>query len=187
MIPESLSLRTVIAAACAASLLAVAPSAASADPYVVDHCRNWDTNAGASAFGMLTGVTSNTCGRGGSLGQQVPGAALAHNTSAVMQLTIPADRPNIEIRRVQTSYSAPATTQGQAFLSLFDATGRQVHNVVSPAAPEYETVLPAGSRELTWVTYCAAPGPSSACNFATSFRSWFTRIGSISTSRRPRR
>jgi len=164
-------LRATLAAVGALVLL---PAVAQADQYVVDHCKNWDSGAGGLVFPDLTGATTNDCGSGGGLHLQVPGARMAANTTVSMALSIPADRPNITIERVQTEYGAPAATTfppngGTPFLALFNHQGQHVRNDIPPATPVVDTLLPPGARSLTWSLYCANPAAGNPCTFSSDF------------------
>ena len=63
MIPTYRALLLALGLATAPALV---PGVAHADQYVVDHCRNWATNAPGVAFPSVTGVTTETCGTGGA-------------------------------------------------------------------------------------------------------------------------
>ena len=165
------NLRALLAAAVACAIL---PAAAEADLYVVDHCKNWDSGAGGVAFGDFSGATTNDCGSGGGLHLQVPSSTMAANTSANMALSIPADRPNITIARVQTQYGAPAATTftpngGTPFLALFNHLGQQVRNDIPPATPVVDAMLPPGARSLTWSLYCANDAAGNPCTYSSEF------------------
>lgn len=171
MFSVPIQIRAMLAVACACVL---APSTAQADQYVVDHCKNWDTGAGGVAFGDFAGATTNDCGAGGGLHMQVQNGRMAPNASVAMRLTIPADRPNITIERVQTQYGAPAPTTftpngGTPFLVLFNHLGQQVRNNIPPATPVVDTLLPPGARSLEWNLYCANDAAGNPCTFADDF------------------
>ncbi len=167
MLPVSIELRALLAMAWAFALL---PAVAQADQYVVDHCKNWDTGAGGVAFPEFAGATSNDCGNGGGLHLQVGNARMTANTSIGMTLSIPADRPNIAIERVQTQYGAPGPNSftpngGTPFLALFNHLGQTIRNNIPPATPVVDTVLPSGARSLTWNLYCANDAAGNPCTF----------------------
>lgn len=168
MISVATKRRATLAIVGALSVVALAPAAAHADRYVVDHCKNWDTNAGAVAFPLVSGTTANDCGAGGGLHKQVLGPVMGPDTSVRIDLSIPADRPNITIERVLTSYSAPPQSGSAAYLTLY-MHGQMIRNDLTPAAPTVDSVLPPGIRQLAWVVYCAAANGSTPCTFTDGF------------------
>ncbi|MEA2369068.1 MAG: hypothetical protein QOH38_1786, partial [Thermoleophilaceae bacterium] len=172
MISAATTSRATLATLMTAVLLALVPAAAHADQYVVDHCTDFTSGAPRVAFGTFTGQTADTCGtQGGALLHQQ--GTLGANQTVEMALSIPADRPNIAIERVQTRYSSPGTTPGGAaggsfaFLSLFNGSDQLVNNDVSgqPASPVVDLVLPR-SRALRWTVYCTT---LQTCIFSNDF------------------
>jgi hypothetical protein len=161
--------RALLATLGLATATALIPGVAHADQYVVDHCRNWDTNAAGFAFPTVTGVTADTCGQGGALLLQVPPATLAPDTGVNIVLSIPADRPNIQIERVQTAYAAPAASGSPSYLLLWNHLNQMIHgdNVTgAPASPVIDSFLPPGARSLRWNTQCNAGG---TCSYTSEF------------------
>ena len=174
MIPprtKSRASRALLALLCAAAALALAPALAQADRYVVDHCKNWDTDAPGTAFDHFTGVTANQCGSGGSLRRQIFGVPYMEPGGALhMQLLIPDDRPNIVIERVQASYGSHVTWSGATpFLIAFNHLGQHIRVDSPPIAAVIDSVLPSGARKVTWALSCATNAGPTGCSYSDGY------------------
>jgi hypothetical protein len=165
--------RALLACLCTAAALALIPGAAHADPYVVDHCTNFDTGAPGTAFGAFTGQSADTCGsQGGALLRQQ--GTLGANQTVEMLLSIPADRPNIAIQHVQSRFFSPGTVPGGAaggsfaFMSMYMQSVQLANYDVSgqavTAAPDVG--VPAPGRSLRWTIYCTT---LQTCTFTNDF------------------
>lgn len=163
MIRVSPTFRALLVSLCA---LALAPAAAQADQYVVDHCQT-PANLPAAVFGTVTGQTSDTCSAaGGGLHHQVGTSSLPNSGDKVqIALSVPADRPNIAIERVISTFAMPGGPppppmggNGFLFLSMYNGGGTTIFNAQGGAAglrPTVDLTLPPGNRSLTWETLCA--------------------------------
>jgi hypothetical protein len=166
VIPPSTKLRATLAALGAASALAAAPAVAHADQYVVDHCATPDGTP-AAAFPSMTGPTSVNCGMaGGALRLQVPTSQLGVGESVNIAMSIPADRPNIQIERVITEWETPGSDSPYVFMPIFNHFGQEIFNLNPPGRATVDRPLPPGNRGLTWTVYC---GGSAVCNFASQY------------------
>jgi hypothetical protein len=168
MIPAAAKLRAPLAALGVASALAVAPTAAHADQYVVDHCRHFDPDSPWVAFPDVKGVTVDDCSGGsGGLNARAGGGLMATGARLEISLSIPADRPNIHIERVQTVYAADGPIDGSATsLSLLNHLDQPVRLNQPPATVNADVVLPPGARSLRWVLAC---GTASSCQFQDEY------------------
>lgn len=162
--------RAMLVALGATCLLGIVPAAARAEQYVVDHCQTPEPSPQpAAVFGTVTGQTADNCSApGGGLhhqeGRLVGQPNLATSDNRRIVLSIPADRPNLHIERVISTFSMPgqdpapgASGNGFGILSLYNAAGTLVYNAVGSGAPLRPTVditLPANNRTLTWETLC---------------------------------
>jgi hypothetical protein len=157
---------TTLATLGAAMLLALLAVPARAAQYVVDHCQTPES-APATGFGSLTGQTSNTCSApGGGLHYLEPSASLPPSGDAhSIVLSIPADRPNIQIEHVLSTFSmagAPPPqgmggTNGFGQLHFVDGNGTPLYFAnaqTTPIRPTVDAATSAGSRALTWVVFC---------------------------------
>jgi hypothetical protein len=175
VIPVPPKFRALLVAFSAACLLAFVPAAARADQYIVDHCQTPEPNPQpAAAFASITGQTANGCGGpGGGLYHQ-EGTASLPNSGDVRDivLSIPADRPNIQIERVITTFSMPGApppqgmggTNGFAQLHMLNGNGDLVYAAsaaATPIRPTLDLALPPGDRTLTWRAFCGG----SACTW----------------------
>ena len=159
--------RATPAILCSAILLALLPAAAArAAPYVVDHCQTPES-APATGFGALTGQTSNDCSApGGGLHYFEPSASLpATGDAHSIVLSIPADRPNIQITHVLSTFSmagAPLPqgqggTNGFGQLHLNDGNGTLLYSAAAqttPIRPTVDVAVTPGARALAWVAFC---------------------------------
>ena len=176
-----LGLRSSLALVIAVSLLALAPATAGADPYPIDFCKVWgpervDSPAavlpGLSTFGSNTD-SANTCGAGGPGGAVhliIPGSSVPFNGLVGLRLGVPADRPNITIRRVQSSYRLQPTTAGSslAFLELIANDNQRLDSSVAPVDKVDDRVVPTGTRSLTWWVFCSTSA-STNCYWSTPY------------------
>jgi len=149
--------RLRIAVATCAAAAVIVPAAARADPYVVDHCTNPATGTGTVAFGDLSsgdsGVIGADCASGGAVHLRPIGSQFWF-----LNLSIPADRPNIQIERVVSSYSVPAVggTRSEVFLFALLATLPTLAEDFVPIAARHDVVPPPGTRGLQWAVRCLA-------------------------------
>ena len=134
---------------------AIAPAAAQADTYVVDHCSALDGSP-SLAFQSITGQTSNTCGQpGGALLVQEGTSTLVNSGDRRdIVLSIPADRPNIQIERIITRYSVPAVsvgdgTFGRVFMPLANHFGDEIFNAQATTRDRRRQRSTAGCRRAT--------------------------------------
>jgi 5-hydroxyisourate hydrolase-like protein (transthyretin family) len=150
------------AALVAATLLVAVPGAARADQYIVDHCQSPDGTPGV-AFASITGQTSDNCaGVGGGLHHQEGTSQLPNSGDhRDIVLAVPADRPNIQIERMISEFSAPAVStnpgDGAVFLNMIDGAGTLIYNQQVGAAgvrPTLDLQLPPLDRSLTWQVLC---------------------------------
>lgn len=166
-------MRTTVAAALTGLLAALAfAPAAGAQPYVVDFCKNWDTDAplpvlpGMSAY-AADGVVFN-CHIGGAGAGAVnllrAGGDLPPAGSAGLVLEIPADRPNLSMARVLTSYNAPGRSSGSRTFIRFLAGGTFLTDYESPHVAADNIALPAGTRRLQWDVFCSTSA-STGCGW----------------------
>lgn len=171
MITPTTKSRALLTLLGAAAALALAPALAQADPYVVDHCKNWDTDAPGTAFEHFTGVTANQCGSGGSLRRQIFGIPSMEPGGALhMELLIPDDRPNIVIERVQASYGSEVTWSGSTpFLVAFNHLGQHIRVDSPPVAAVLDSVLPPNARKVTWALACATDAAPAGCSYSHGF------------------
>ena len=168
MIPVAARVRAPLAALGVASLLAVVPTAARADQYVVDHCRHFDPDAPGVAFAEVTGATVDDCAGGsGGLNARAASGLMAAGSQLEIMLSVPADRPNIRIERVQTLYAADGPINGSATsLSLVNQLDQPVRIDTPPATALADVQLPPGARSLRWDLRC---GTASACQFQDEY------------------
>ncbi|MEA2149797.1 MAG: hypothetical protein QOD69_1627 [Solirubrobacteraceae bacterium] len=147
-----------------ASALAAVP-AARADQYVVDHCRHFDADSPFVAFAQVTGADVIDCGGGsGGLNARAPAGQMAAGGALEIGLSIPADRPGIQIERVQSVYAADGPLSGGASLS-FSHLGQQIAADAAPVTRSVDALLPPGARSLRGTLTCSA-GP---CQFQDEF------------------
>jgi hypothetical protein len=164
--------RALLTSLCVAGALVLVPAAARADQYVVDHCQTPD-GAPAIAFGALSGQTSNNCSApGGGLHHQ-EGTSMLPNSGDVRQivLSIPADRPNLQVERVISTFSMPGAPPSQPngpngfpFLSMYNGNHDVIYNAQAqgvPIRPTVDLTLPPNNRSLTWEALCGG----SACTW----------------------
>lgn len=176
MIPVPPKFRAMLVALSAACLMALAPAVADAVPYEVDHCQTPEPNPRpATVFGMFTGQTADNCSApGGGLRLQVTvlsGAQLTFSGDLrQMVLSIPADRPNLQIEHVISTFSMPGQnppggpSNGFGILTMYDGAGTKVYNAVGSGPelrPTVDITLPPHDRTLTWETLCGG----SPCTF----------------------
>jgi hypothetical protein len=158
--------RALLTSLCAASALVLVPAAARADQYVVDHCQT-PQGAPAAAFPSITGDSSNNCGvPTGGLHYVEPGASVPPGGNAhAIVLAIPADRPNLQIERVISTFSmagAPPPqgaggTNGFGQLHVSNGNGDLVYSAAAqttPIRPTLDLTLPPGNRSLSWIVFC---------------------------------
>jgi hypothetical protein len=178
VIPVPTKLRTTITTLVTAGAVVLLPAAARADQYVVDHCSSWDGPAGGVAFPDFTGATTNACGTAAGLHAQVTGPppTLDVGEHVNMQLSVPADRPNIVIERVRTDYGVPAATKAPpdgatAFMRLFNQQGQVIDFAIpginQPVRRDFEAALPPGSRSLLWSLFCGGDAGPNGCYLAS--------------------
>jgi hypothetical protein len=154
------------AALSVAAGLALAPAAAHADQYVVDHCATPDGTP-APAFPGFTGATAVDCGvAGGALRLQIPTAKIGVGQSASIAVAVPADRPNIQIERVLTEWETPGSDSPYVFMPMYNGFGQEVFNAQPPLRTQVDRAMPAGNRSLAWNVYC---GGSAVCSFASEY------------------
>jgi hypothetical protein len=167
MIAASTKVRMALVTLFVAAGIALAPAAAQADQYIVDHCATPDGTP-AAAFPGFTGATSVNCGiaSGGALRLQVPTSQLGVGGTVNIGLSVPGDRPNIQIERVITEWEAPGSDSQYVFMPIFNHFGQEIFNLNPPARTTVDRALPAGNRSLTWAVYC---GGSAVCNFASQY------------------
>jgi len=162
-----------------AGVLLLVPAAARADQYIVDHCTHPDGSP-ATAFAAVSGFTTSDCGRaGGALRFQQPPSpggpiVMATNEQHRIALSVPADRPNIQIERVITRYSVPAVSDtpgagfGFVFVDLHAGSNLIAENQAGsagPTAPVVEMAVAPGTRSIDWSVVCDA----STCFFNDGF------------------
>jgi hypothetical protein len=157
--------RATVASVAAASLLVLAPAAARADQYIVDHCQT-PQGAPAVAFPSITGQTGNDCGAaGGGLHHFEGTSSIGTGTTRDIVLSIPADRPNIQIERMITTFSMPGAappqgsggTNGFGQLHMSNSNGDLIYSAsaqTTPIRPTLDRALPPGDRTLTWTAFC---------------------------------
>lgn len=144
---------------------ATAPSAQGGQ-YAVDFCKRWDTDAPTRVFDGLQNIgaigISADCQIGGPAGgvhQLHEGGRMGHDVDAWLQLTVPADRPAINIERAWTEHRLAANSGSIAFLRFSSGT-TIIDNEQAPQNRKDDRSLPGGTRQLRWTIYCSfSQGP----------------------------
>jgi hypothetical protein len=169
-----MSARVFAAALLALGLALVAVPAASADPYVLDICKNWDTDAatpglqGIAAYGPNVTIT-NGCA-GGSISHEINIGSSTSNipiTEGVgFAIAVPLAQPNVTIGQVWSVVRLHARTNGSDAFMEFLPNGQRPDTTTviqfpqpgQPAIvpnPPVMHVAPAATRTFNWHVFCA--------------------------------
>jgi hypothetical protein len=163
-------MRVATAATVAACVLTLLPATGHAEQYIVDHCASPDGTPGVAFPSILNPSTvgtvmSNTCGvPGGGLRSQFPPGTMQSGDYVDFVLSIPDDRPNIQMERIITLYSAPGASGGLVFMPIYNQAFQEIYNSQAPATREVDRPLPPGNRLVRWRVLCAGSPARSATN-----------------------
>jgi hypothetical protein len=147
------------------------PATGHAEQYIVDHCAGPDGTPGVAFASIVNpstvgAVMSNTCGiPGGGLRSQFPPGTMQSGDYVDFVLSIPDDRPNIQMERIITRYSAPGASGGLVFMPIYNQAFQEIYNAQAPATPEVDRPLPPGNRLVRWRVLCAG----SSCTFGDQY------------------
>jgi 5-hydroxyisourate hydrolase-like protein (transthyretin family) len=160
-----------VATAATVAACALLPATGHADQYIVDHCAGPDGTPGVAFPSIVNpssvgAAMSNTCGiPGGALRSQFPQGTMQSGDYADFVLSIPDDRPNVQMERIITRYSAPSASGGLVFMPIYNQAFQEIYNAQAPATPEVARPLPPGNRLVRWRVLCAG----SPCTFSDQF------------------